>query len=426
MLVGSSRVNITPDELCTVSGQMHPRMAKFVHDPIFCNTVVFKEGDKIFSITSNDVVGLNNDMTPELKKILSEKYNVPEKCFAFHAIHTHLAPYTNNGVDVMNQKFVDNWKKAIIQSIDIAMSNLEECDLYSGQGYIECMGWNRRGRRSDGTVEMYWGAWEEGFVGTEGPRDGSVTVLFAKRKSDSSLKVIVPNFSTHPNSVESEYFISADLVGRTRQVLRSVWGEDVDIVYITGAAGNTAPSNLYSEEFTGHWRGEEGWNRSGIYLGSEISKVICETCDPMSDNTLGVEEANLEVDYMDFNKTLDPKKDRTFTEESFNEYKKEVEELSKLGPQILNVTVARVGDTAFCTAPGELYVEFGLDIKAESPANNTIMCELTNGNVGYIPIYEATINGGYSATFPGTRIKEDTGYRITAEAKRMLLKLFND
>ncbi|MBQ0106157.1 MAG: hypothetical protein KBT47_09025 [Armatimonadetes bacterium] len=428
MLVGSARVNITPEKLCPVAGQMVPRMAKYVHDPIYCNTVVFKNDDKLFVFVSNDVVGVNKEMVPELKKELSEKYQVPEKSFCFHAIHTHLAPYTNDspGICEENTEFVAKWKEQIKESIEIAMNNLEECDLYSGSGYIEYMGFNRRGRRKDGSVEMYWGAWNDDFVGCEGPRDGEVTVLFARTKAENKLKVIVPNFSTHPNSVEGEYYISADLVGRTRQVLRSIFGEEVDIVYITGAAGNTAPSDLYRSDGIHYWRGEDGWNRSGIYLGAEIAKVVAATCEPMECEILDIEEVNMDVPYRNLDVVQDKSKDAAYGSDPFEGEIKMHKKNAEKGPMTVNVTVARIGDTAISTAAGEFYCEFGLDIKAESPAKHTIIAELTNGSIGYIPIYEATINGGYSAMVPGSVCKEDTGYRITAEAKRMLIKLFSD
>ncbi|MBQ0106156.1 MAG: neutral/alkaline non-lysosomal ceramidase N-terminal domain-containing protein [Armatimonadetes bacterium] len=425
MLVGSSRVDITP-KLCPLCGQMYVRQAEYVHDPLYCNTVVFKNKGKLFVFVSNDVITMNKKMVPQLKKELSEKYNAPEKCFCFHAIHTHLAPYTNEnpGVCEENTEFVSSWKEKIKESVEIAMNNLEECDLYSGRGYIEYMGFNRRGRRKDGSVEMYYGAWNDDFMGCEGPRDGEVTVLFAKTKAENKLKVIVPNFSTHPNAIESESFISADLVGRTRQVLRSIFGENVDIVYITGAAGNTAPTDLYRKDGVQHWRFEEGWNRSGIYLGAEIAKVVASACEPMESDFLDTEEVNLEVPYRDLNVVLEKKRDEITVSESFDGDIKLLKENEKKGSMIVNVTVARIGNTVLCSSACELYCEFGLDIKVESPAEHTIIAELTNGSIGYVPTYEATINGGFSAVVPGSVCKEDTGYRITAETKKIMLKLF--
>jgi len=60
-----------------------------------------------------------------------------------------------------------------------ALADLEPATLYAARGYIEQMGWNRRGMRRDGSCHMYWGSWKEDFVGLEGPRDGEVGVIWA-------------------------------------------------------------------------------------------------------------------------------------------------------------------------------------------------------------------------------------------------------
>ena len=58
----------------------------------------------------------------------------------------------------------------------------------------------------------------------------------------------------------------------------------------------------------------------------------------------------------------------------------------------------RIGDAAFCGAPGEYFVEWGLEIKKWSPFKFTFIAELCDDSVGYIPTYEAFMRGGYEAT----------------------------
>ena len=49
-------------------------------------------------------------------------------------------------------------------------------------------------------------------------------------------------------------------------------------------------------------------------------------------------------------------------------------------------------------APGELFVEWGLEMKKWSPFPYTFIAELANDSVGYIPTYEAFRRGGYETT----------------------------
>ena len=45
--------------------------------------------------------------------------------------------------------------------------------------------------------------------------------------------------------------------------------------------------------------------------------------------------------------------------------------------------------------PGEFFVELGLDIKARSPFGQTMVLELANDSVGYIPTRRAFDEGAY-------------------------------
>ena len=77
-------------------------------------------------------------------------------------------------------------------------------------------------------------------------------------------------------------------------------------------------------------------------------------------------------------------------------------------PVSVRLNVVRVGDAAICTNPAELYVEYGLAIKRCSPARVTLISELTDGYVGYVPTRDAFARGGYS-TWPASSSKLDPG-----------------
>ena len=44
---------------------------------------------------------------------------------------------------------------------------------------------------------------------------------------------------------------------------------------------------------------------------------------------------------------------------------------------------------------GEIFVQLGLDIKAGSPFKNTVIAELANGAIGYVPNRVAYPQGNY-------------------------------
>ena len=79
----------------------------------------------------------------------------------------------------------------------------------------------------------------------------------------------------------------------------------------------------------------------------------------------------------------------------------------------------------YATNPGEFYCRFGLDIKAASRAAVTLVAELADGCVGYLPKPEAVERGGYSA-YPGRQCKliPEAGGRVVTATRRMLAQVF--
>ena len=55
-------------------------------------------------------------------------------------------------------------------------------------------------------------------------------------------------------------------------------------------------------------------------------------------------------------------------------------------PHEVEVQVVTLGDDlAWVSLPGEIFVELGLEIKQGSPFRQTMIAELANGSIGYIP-----------------------------------------
>jgi len=422
--VGTAWADITPNEKLSVAGQMCERIAQYTHDPLTVNAVVFADGDTMVAQVSCDICLIPDDFINRTREECSAKTGIPADNIIIGATHSHVAPNTIDTIPgKVSPAFMTDFREKIVDSVFRAVKDLEEAQIYAGKGFIEQMGFNRRGMHDGNKCDMYFGSWEKGFEGLEGPRDGEVGVLFAKRL-DGSLKVVVSSFSTHPNSVEGESFYSADVAGAVRAYLRKSLGDDIGVVYLTGAAGNTAPSQLVDNvENIQPWRGEEGWKRSGMYLGSEIVKTIAGTVDPMVDPKLILKKETLKIPIMDYPEDIvigwdDPH----FKQAKLDWPRKTAEE----SPYTVRVSVIRVGDAAICTNPAEFYVEHGLAIKDNSPASVTLISELTDGFVGYVATREAYTHGGYS-TWPaeGCKLAHDAGEKIVASTKGLLKEAFN-
>ena len=70
-------------------------------------------------------------------------------------------------------------------------------------------------------------------------------------------------------------------------------------------------------------------------------------------------------------------------------------------PLAVEVQVIAVGDDlAWVSLPGEIFVQLGLSIKAGSPFKQTMIAELANGSIGYVPTKVAVARLRTSSTRP--------------------------
>ncbi len=428
MNVGTAWEEITPSRPLPLMGQMHERLGEHVRDPLTVNSVVFDDGKGRVALVSVDVCYLPDDLLERARKACASTCGLPIEAVLIAATHTHVAPCTSDRLaGRADPEFISRLNEAVVQAVGRAIEDLEPVDLFAGTGYLAQMGWNRRGLRQDGSCHMYWGSWREDFVGLEGPRDGEVGVIHARRP-DGKVKVVIPSFSTHPNCLEGGRFYSADIPGEVRRVLKAALGEHLGVVYLTAAAGNTAPSIMENNpENIQPWRGESGLERSGQYLGGEILKVIAEGDSPMSDPVLRPAFEAIDIPMREWDASADLSAFKGGMLEFFEKSRADWGRLMREdNPVHVRLHVIRIGDAAICTNPAELYCEFGLAIKANSPAQVTLIAELTDGALGYVPTPQAIRHGGYSALSAShTRLVPEGGWMIVDATRRHLERVFD-
>jgi hypothetical protein len=233
----------------------------------------------------------------------------------------------------------------------------------------------------------------------------------------------------------NECVYSADIPGEARHALKRLLGPGVGVVYLTGAAGNTAPSLLDPHVPEQPWRGEAGLVRSGLYLAGEAAKVIAAATEPMSSPALRMEQTTLAIPLRPWPQPGDP----TFPEplsgerwpEAWNYYERAAADwprrLDEESPVPVRLAVVRVGDAAICANPAELFVEYGPAIRQSSPARVTMISELTDGYAGYVPTRLAFERGGYETwPAPTSQLVPDAGDLIVTATQDLLAKAFAD
>ena len=424
---GFSSVEYTPELGLDLQGQMTRRVATEVRDPLSANAMALRQNDVTVVVATLDVCTLDEQFVRETQRLFEQQNIIPAAHLLIHATHTHVAPAIHDliGEGETNAEFVSSVQEKLLQAAASAIKKLEPVQLFSGCGHMENMGWNRRAVFEDGTAKMYGHSDLPGFVGLEGPRDPQLPLLFAKNEAGKIIGVLV-NFASHPNSIEGESRYSADFPGEVRRLI----GDALDgakVLYLTGAAGNTAPSILDPVVNPQPWRGEEGLIRSGQYLAGEALKTIAETILPMENQHLQLQQTTLDIPLKPWPNESDPwyPQGKGAAEIYYERAKKEWPQLIQ-EPLLnkVNLNVLQIGDAILCTNPAELFVEFGLEIKKHSPAKVTFVSELTDGYVGYVPTAKAYRGGGYETwPAPSSRLALDAGDQIVEATKVLLGKL---
>jgi hypothetical protein len=225
--------------------------------------------------------------------------------------------------------------------------------------------------------------------------------------------------------------LSADYPYTLRRLLGEFKGEDMVTVFTIGTAGDINHVNVkWANPQKGH--GEAA--RIGTILAAEVLKTF-ERLETLESQRLAVrsEIVNLPLPGLDpgdvekAHEVAARHRDKKSPQPTFLETVKAYKVLDVADregkPLEAEVQVISLGqDIAWVALPGEIFVEIGLAIKAAAPFKYTIIAELANGSVGYVPTKRAYAEGNYEPV--SARCAEGSGEMLVDSALRMLRELY--
>ena len=89
----------------------------------------------------------------------------------------------------------------------------------------------------------------------------------------------------------------------------------------------------------------------------------------------------------------------------------------------MQIHVVRLGDVGFATNPFEYYLDYGVFIKARSPAMQTFVVQLV-GPGTYLPSARSVAGGGYGSVPASTPIGPEGGRAIAEATIETLLRMW--
>jgi len=284
---------------------------------------------------------------------------------------------------------------------------------------------------TDGTVGWNPGKKNPKIVQPAGPTDPSVPVVFIEtdEKQPKPLAAYV-NFAMHLDTVGGLYY-SADYPATLSKALAAVKGDDFVTVFTTGCCGDINHINVESDKpQKGH--GEAA--RIGTRLAAEVLRTF-ETLKPAADGPIRVSSEIVEFalpavtgeDALAAKKVLADLEGKAKPAPKFLDQVQAFKVLDVSGrlgkPLQVEVQVISLGDDlAWVSLPGEIFVELGLQIKRGSPFKQTMIAELANGSIGYVPTRVAYAQGNYEVV--SARCAEGSGEKLVDSAIKQLREQF--
>ena len=421
MRCGLAEVNITPPLGVPIPGQLYDRRSTGIKDDLFAKAVVVDDGTNIAAFVTLDALAVERDIVSAIRERISNATGILPEAIMVSATHTHTGPpiiavYGNRRDD----EYVNYMIKKASDAAILAFKDLRPVEIGAGIGHEDSIAFNRRFLMEDGTVLTNPGVNNPSIVKPIGPIDPQLVVLMIDDKDGYPLGAIL-NYTCHLDVVGGDEY-SADYPGEISKVLKRLYGDDFVSIFFTGTCGNINHIDVTGKMDT---KGEH-YKKMGRILAGEAFKVMqnVEYIDEPKVSfdsryvKVGVRKAGAE----DIERAKKVLKSSDSTESDIL-FARDIIALSKspIDAVELEVQVIGIGEFVVVGLPGEVFVEFGLDIKNKSKFKYTVVSELTNGSHGYIPVREAFEQGGYEPRLSQyTNLVPETGYILVDKAVEIL------
>ncbi len=438
--IGGATTSITPDEPVAISGQMHTRIARTVESAATATALALesRDGDKSLDqaiLISCDLVAIREgvlDMVRERVKERLPEFDVNK--LVMSATHTHTAPVMREGTYEIPAEGVMQPTAYVAFLADRVADIAVQAWQSRGTGSV---GWglghaivaqNRRSTYADGTAQMYGATSTANFRGIEGYEDHGVEVLCFWDDQEKLFATAV-NVACPAQEVEGGSAVNADFWHNVRESLRAKYGADLLVLGWTGAAGDQSPHLMYSKaseermrKLRGLTRLEElsrrivaAWEEAyeGASLERHTDAVLVHQVQTIElpERMVTKEEAfDLEAKVLLLSNDPKQKTRMGWHQRAIDRYQRQ--QAGELNPYHMELHAIRLGDIAIATNDFELFTDFGIQMKARSPALQTFVIQLA-GPGTYVPSVRAALGGGYSAIVESNKVGPEGGQVLT-------------
>lgn len=433
--VGAAAVKITPPRGAAMSGYYYNRAAEGVHDDLYAKAVLLESGGRKAGMVACDLSALPREIVEAARKQIDAGGILRGADVLISATHTHTGPVILAGPTRYNlegemlritRQFAEMLPGRIAESVRLAGSALQPARVFAGIGSEPSLTFNRRYFMKDGTVGWNPGKLNAKIVRPAGPIDPAVPVVYFEGEGGKPIATYV-NYAMHLDTVGGMQY-SADYAYTLARALGAVKGPEMLTVFTIGCAGNLNHIDVKSRE---PQKGDGEAARIGTVLAAEVLKTMkrLHAVEPgpprVRSQTLRLplpKIAPVQVEWAAKITPLFGKPNAAPFMDLVRAFKIADVAARKGEPLAAEVQVITVGaQLAWVGLPGEIFTELGMAIKNASPFQYTVVAELANGVVGYVPNRKAYPEGAYESE--SARCGPGSGEMMVDAATRMLVAL---
>ncbi|MCE2438344.1 MAG: hypothetical protein J4F39_02845 [Candidatus Latescibacteria bacterium] len=391
---GATTLDITPPLGTLIPGLFHERRAEGVHDPLNVRSFVLERDGGGIAIVVCDLVGVSRTYLDRAKARIAESTGLAPERVLICCTHTHSGAQT--GDDAYTAFLVER----IADSVRMAWDGRDAAAVGWGCAQEGRPVFNRRFHMADGTVRTNPGIGNPDVVKAAGPVDPDVGVICIQ-KPDGEPVGLLCNYALHyVGGGDHEREISADYFGHFSRLIQRMRGKRFTAALSNGASGDINNHDVIGGSRSANDRHQHServaallaaqalwvWNEmeftGDLLPGGEMVEVALQR--KARPSPADIARAR-EIDESGRGTMAD----RAFARRILRRMA-DVPDETRTWVQAL-----RIGDLALVGVPGELLVRPGLEIKKRSPFGQTIVLELANDSVGYLPDEQACKEGGY-------------------------------
>jgi neutral ceramidase len=433
MRAGAAQTNITPLVGTSLAGYFHDRKMVDVRDELHAKAIVMDDGDTQVAVVVCDIIAVPRETVLEARALASAACGIPEGNILIAATHTHTAASPAGLLGTPRaDEYMDALPPKIADSIVRAARRLQPAKWGVAMGRETRLSFNRRFRMRDGSVQMNPGFNNPDAIEAVGPIDPDVPVLHLVNTETDANIALLANFALHYVGGAPGDVASADYFGMFGREVAKWLGDDPVVALANGFCGDinnvdvtTKPSRTGPWEHAEHVARLLAMNVLSLVEQMEYSddgelRAACETVTiplrPITDD-MRSDARNILGDRSPHDPADGYSRDEVYARE-----------LLLLDEEPRAVTtetqVIALGDVAFVSMPGEMFVQFALDLGDASPFSPLFKIELANDYVGYVPTRKAFEEGSYETWFArSSKLAPEAGEILMDGARRLMASL---